>query len=89
MEREQSLSREVLGDKIHCFVWKDKNPVGLVNTICGVRDFVRRKQSDESVVVVECPSTSCYTMIIWEERILLIKHASCIVHRKNQKLNGT
>ena len=58
LERGQSLSREVLGDKVHCFVWKDKKPVAFVNTICDVRDFaaVRRKQSDGSIIVVECPS---------------------------------
>ena len=58
LERGQSLSREVLGDKVHCFVWKDKKPVAFVNTICDVRDIaaVKRKQSDGSIIVVECPS---------------------------------
>ena len=35
-----------------------QKPVAFVNTICDVRDFaaVRRKQSDGSIIVVECPS---------------------------------
>ena len=58
MERGLSLSREVLGDKVHCFLWKDKKPVAFVNTICDVCDnaAVKRKQSDGSIVVVECLS---------------------------------
>ena len=58
LERGESMAREVLGDKVHCFVWCDKKPVAFVNTICDARDFaaVRRKQSDGSTIVVQCPS---------------------------------
>ena len=53
LERGQSLSREVLGRKVHCFVWKDKKLVAFVNTICDICDFaaVKRKQNNGSIVV--------------------------------------
>ena len=48
--RGQSLSGEVLGNKVYYIVWQDKKPIASVNTISDVRDFaaVRRKQSDDS-----------------------------------------
>ena len=56
--RVQSLSKEVLQNNVHCFVWQDKKPVAFVNTISDSRDFavVRRKQSDGSTTLVRCPS---------------------------------
>ena len=56
--RGQSLSKEVLQNNVHCFVWQDKKPVAFVNTISDSRDFavVRRKQSDGSTTLVRCPS---------------------------------
>ena len=56
--RGQSLSKEVLQNNVHCFVWQDKKPVAFVNTISDSCDFavVRRKQSDGSTTLVRCPS---------------------------------
>ena len=52
------MSKEVLQNNVHCFVWQDKKPVAFVNTISDSRDFavVRRKQSDGSTTLVRCPS---------------------------------
>ena len=58
LESGQSLSKEVLQSKVHCFVGQDKKPVAFVNTISDSCDFavVRRKQSDGSTTEVRCPS---------------------------------
>ena len=46
-----------MGYEIHCFVWKDKT-CSFCDTICDVHDIaaVKKKQSNGTIVVVECLS---------------------------------
>ena len=59
MERGQHKSEWVLGNKVHCFLWKDCKLVGFVETFCGDTDqtTVTHKLGDGSRIMVNCPTS--------------------------------
>ena len=59
MERAQHKSEWVLGNKVHCFLWKDSKLVGFVDTFCSDSDqtTVTHKLGDGSHTTVRCPES--------------------------------
>ena len=59
MERGQHKSEWVLGNKVHCFLWKDSKLVGFVDTFCSDSDqtTVTRKLEDGSCTTVRYPKS--------------------------------
>ena len=57
LERGQHIATQVLAEKVHCFVWKDRKPVYFVDTICKTdhTDVVSRRLPDGSSIDVACP----------------------------------
>ena len=55
--RGEHLEKQVLGNKVHCFMWRDRKPVAFVDTICDSSETtaVARKLSDGSYSDFPCP----------------------------------
>ena len=55
--RGDHLEKQVIGDAVHCFVWRDRKPVAFVDTICDPSEttVVSRKLSDGNHADFTCP----------------------------------
>ena len=59
LKRGEHIAKQVIDNKVHCFIWRDRKPVAFVDTICNATDtsVVTRKLSDGSHADFSCPSS--------------------------------
>ena len=59
LKRGEHIAKQIIDDKVHCFIWRDRKPVAFVDTICDATDtsVVTRKLSDGSHADFSCPSS--------------------------------
>ena len=57
LKRGEHIAKQVIDNKVHCFIWRDRKPVAFVDTICDTTDItvVTRKLSDGSHADFSCP----------------------------------
>ena len=57
LSRGDHLEKQVIGDVVHCFVWRDWKPVAFVDMFCDPSEttVVSRKLSDGSCTDFTCP----------------------------------
>ena len=57
LERGEHIASQVIDNKVHCFIWRDRKPVAFNDTVCDHTDItsVSRKLADGSRADFSCP----------------------------------